>query len=405
LDPLVGSPKDILVSFQPPFHDAAYGNYKSLVGLLPRRDYRSVIFVPFCKLGGADFVAGLLSKCLSDVGRVLVIRTDASDWERPDWFSQSADVVDFSTELASVPSDVAARFLYEIVRELRPVEVYNVNSRLAFDTFDRFGQRLALLTRLYAYFFCFDRTESGLQVGYPASYFASILPHLEAALIDNDTLAQCLINRFGLHGNMRSKVRTIYTPASLSADGAALVHKQVASSISRDRPRIFWAGRFDRQTRFDLVVRAAELLPHLEFQCWGKPVLDAGPDLSLLPSNMFVFPAFKSLTSLPLVGCDGWLYTSEWDGLPTILIELGALGVPIVASDVGGVSELIGQDRGYLVDRFNDVEAYVAELQLMLKDPSERIVRAEKLQSLVRERHSFASYQAALHIAGGQQRG
>jgi teichuronic acid biosynthesis glycosyltransferase TuaC len=34
------------------------------------------------------------------------------------------------------------------------------------------------------------------------------------------------------------------------------------------------------------------------------------------------------------------------EGLPTVLVEAGSLGLPVIASSVGGIPELLGADRG-----------------------------------------------------------
>ena len=43
----------------------------------------------------------------------------------------------------------------------------------------------------------------------------------------------------------------------------------------------------------------------------------------------------------------------------TTIIELGVLGMPIVASAVGGIPELVDETTGWLVDPFDDVDQFV----------------------------------------------
>ncbi len=37
------------------------------------------------------------------------------------------------------------------------------------------------------------------------------------------------------------------------------------------------------------------------------------------------------------------------EGLPTVLVEAGSLGLPVIASAVGGIPELLGRDRGTIL--------------------------------------------------------
>lgn len=379
----------------PAWHDEGWAAYEQVLDLLPPGPVDAVVLMPFGKLGGADFVAGVLAATLAEAGRkVLVLRTDAPDWARPDWFPPDCPSLDLSQHLAKAHQP--QRMLYELLVRLRPADVYNVNSRLAFQTFERFGERLALMMRLNAYYFCTDRTPEGAETGYPVSDFSNILGHLTAAMIDNAALAGQLAGRFGLSGEWRGKVRVIYTPAMTPPPAVPVAVRQVETAPQRLRRRILWAGRLDAQKRFDLVQEIARLLPEVDFDCWGKAVLDAPPDLSRLPANLRMHGAFAGYDDLPLAASDGWLYTSGWDGIPTILIELAAHGLPIVASAVGGVPELIDETTGWPLAAGATANDYAAAIREMLDAPVERCRRAAALQDRVRRQHSRAAYAAAL---------
>ena len=170
----------------------------------------------------------------------------------------------------------------------------------------------------------------------------------------------------------------------------------MAATPRRRRKRVLWAGRFDRQKRFDLVMEIARQMPEVDFDCWGKAVLNAPPDLSDLPPNVTINGPFKTYDDLPLTQSDGWLYTSAWDGLPTILIELASKGLPVVASAVGGVPELIDNVTGWPVGPDASVGDYCAAIRDMLASPDQRVARARALQTRARTRHSRANFRSAL---------
>jgi glycosyltransferase involved in cell wall biosynthesis len=390
LDPNVGKLHGGEIKYCAPWHDADYARICDVRKLLPAGTFDSIILMPFGKLGGADFVAGVLANAVAASGRTLILRTDASGWERPDWYPESVISVDLSYGLARIINKPLA--LYVLMQEIAPIRIYNVNSRLAFDMFAKFGGRLAVQFDLYAYYFCADRTPDGVDAGYPVWYFANVLPHLKAALIDTEDLAETLAKRYALPKNLRAKLCTIYTPALTVVPETPVATLQLERRAARKRPRLLWAGRLDKQKRFDLFLQIAAAMPDVDFDCWGKAVLDPPPDLKSLPPNVTLHPPFSSYDQLPLANSDGWIYTSAWDGLPTILIEIAALGVPITASAVGGVPELIDDDTGWPVRDASDMDAYVTALREMLKDSDLRIGKAKALQARVRARHTKAAY-------------
>jgi len=67
-----------------------------------------------------------------------------------------------------------------------------------------------------------------------------------------------------------------------------------------------------------------------------------------------------------------FLLITNWEGFPRSILEAMRAGLPVVASDVGGVSEsVLDGTTGFLVPR-GDVELLRARLALLLRDPSLR---------------------------------
>ncbi len=398
IEPEVGSLNGNEPGFLSPWHDGEYSHFQNAVESIPAGPYDSVVLVPFGKLGGADLVAGILAGALVKQGRTLILRTDLSDWDRPDWYPDTATTIDISAEFSKL-SD-RPRALYMLLRELGAKRVWNVNSRLGFDMLVHYGARLAVQSQLYAYYFCADRDSAGNEVGYPVWYFANILPHLTAAICDTADLARSLTRRYSLPDDLAARVRTLYTPARTPVADRTLAAVQANRRAGRVRPRVLWGGRLDRQKRFDLVIALARAMPDIDFEAWGKAVLDRPPELSGLPPNLRLNPPFSEYSQLPLNDADGWLYTSDWDGLPTILIELGAMGMPIVASTVGGVPELIDVSTGWPVDPDAGLAGYEAALRSMLADPGARQERAAALQRRIAANHDDTTYDRAVAEIG-----
>lgn len=391
LDPSIHKHEVYQASYQAPYHDDNYQFYSFIRSKFSVK-YENVILTPFCKLGGADFVGGVLSHALSNFGDTILIRTDASDWERPDWFPPGLHTIDLSEWLRPLDLDLRKRVLYELIRHLEAKHVFNVNSRLAFETFKDYGARLSKITNIYCYYFCADRTQEGREVGYPIDYFANILPYLRKAVFDTRYLRDRLEARYCLSPEMKQKLAVLFTPTMSASSETCLAEKQLECRGNKSKPTIIWAGRLDKQKRFDLVLDISRAMPDVTFKCFGKAVLDVEPSREHLPVNLTLSPPFKSYSELPLTDCDGLLFTSLWEGMPTILLEFGAMGMPIIASSVGGVPELINDTTGWPIASDASVEDAIRQIRDLLSNPDARVRRAIELQKRVAQIYNWDTY-------------
>ncbi|WP_261807585.1 glycosyltransferase [Paenibacillus sp. N3.4] len=73
-----------------------------------------------------------------------------------------------------------------------------------------------------------------------------------------------------------------------------------------------------------------------------------------------------------LISSDIFVLSSNYEGLPISIIEAMETKLPIVASDVGGVNELVqDNENGFLINR-GDVSALVDCLQKLIDNKSLR---------------------------------
>ncbi len=74
-----------------------------------------------------------------------------------------------------------------------------------------------------------------------------------------------------------------------------------------------------------------------------------------------------------LTVADGYVMSSAWEGMPMVLLEAGAAGLPIVATRVGGNQEVVQEGvSGYLVPPSDDQALAAAMLRLMALPEAER---------------------------------
>jgi teichuronic acid biosynthesis glycosyltransferase TuaC len=87
-----------------------------------------------------------------------------------------------------------------------------------------------------------------------------------------------------------------------------------------------------------------------------------------------------------LAAADMLILPSETEGLPTVLVEAGAAGVPTIASAVGGIPELLGSDRGFLLGTVS-AETIASALTTVARDRDGATARADRLRRFVLEHY------------------
>lgn len=399
IDPSLGEPRTISAVYAAPFHDRVADVMTMILERIPAKVFGTIVTVPWLRTGGADLVACQVASAVLEARpaeNVLLLRVDQKHLERPDWVPAGVDQVLIADLLDGLSSDQAESLLYSLILSLRPERVINVNSLRIWRTFERFGNRLSTRVNLYSYLFCWDQTPQGLRVGYPSMFYAATSPYLAATFTDTDYLRDELVKIYHPPLAVAKATVPLYTPVRSEPTERTMAELSVSRPARNARPVVLWAGRIDRQKRFDLVQDIARLMPDVDFMCWGDALLDSPPDLHRSPRNLKLNPGFKDYSDLPLETADAWLFTSAWEGMPTILLELAIRGVAVIASQVGGVPEMADAETSFPVDDINDPDAYVAAIRFALNNPKVRVERARTMQERAARRHSTKAYVAKI---------
>lgn len=91
-----------------------------------------------------------------------------------------------------------------------------------------------------------------------------------------------------------------------------------------------------------------------------------------------------------LKAADAYVMSSEWEGLPMVLLEASAAGLPIVATDVGGVREIVAPEAGGTLVAARDHTGLAdAMRQLMGLSADELSSRGAKASAHARSRYSL----------------
>lgn len=355
-----------------------------------------LILVPHFMLGGADRVAANIATVAAEIlgpQKVCVISTDRGDSASIAWFPKGVTVRRMQvTEENEMVDAEGSRMLAELLMNTRPRTVLNINSRAAWLAFRDYGRTLRESMTLTATQFCRDQFPEGGQGGYGDDYLRDTIEVLDMVILDNERFKQDLVHDLGLLPRDAAKMHVLYQPSSsgLRSDPMQL----------RRPDRVLWISRLVDQKRPDLVAEIAQLLPELTFEMYGGPVTSKTVSKYKLDlPNIKLHGPIPSIEALTATDFGALLFTSAYEGLPNVPIELGAWGMPIVASRVGGLAELVDDNTGWLIDPDASALTYAQSLREAL-DPQLGLTRGRALQQRVGTRHSWERFKGEVQALG-----
>lgn len=182
----------------------------------------------------------------------------------------------------------------------------------------------------------------------------------------------------------------------ITVTGNAPVHSPAAPPERRDHPhtplRVLGIGRLTAMkdpVRFVDTVRA--LSEHIEVTArWAGTGDLASATAEHIGRTGAPVELLGETEDIPaqLAWADVLLMTSHGEGLPLVLLEGMAHGVPVVSTRIGGVGDLLADDRGVLVPADASPAALAQALRTVAEDPESSARRTEAAREYVAE---FAS--------------
>lgn len=172
------------------------------------------------------------------------------------------------------------------------------------------------------------------------------------------------------------------------------------------RRRVGFFGRMAPVKRVDLILEIAARLEARAPGAFAFLLFGEGPLLPSLReeaarrglSGYVHFMGFTSEVAAHLRAMDAMLMTSDHEGLPMIVLEAMALGVPVVSHAVGAIPALLDEGRAGTLLATQEPDAYVEALLALRDARAETAQRTAAAAARVRARYS-AERTAAEYVA------
>jgi glycosyltransferase involved in cell wall biosynthesis len=389
IDPAVFPP---LVS-QSPFHPSyAWTDMRSAVayyeicGVVGPKPYDDVFLMPYLTVGGAEryfleIINGLAA--IDPARRMLVVtgeRERKSEWA--DRLPASCQMLELAHEWPDLLDDEIDLITFKLLQFNASANIHLRQSAFAQRFFVKF---CAVLQNFNCIFYRFTDScvvENGVSLTAPwgFQFVSEYLPHFTRVICDSGRLVEDDRRTFGVSPD---KWSCLYAP--IEAQDCS--RQMAALEASKPPPRILWASRIAYQKRPTILPLLADRLPRIDpkirLEIHGAADPDYDVDSLVGASGRAryhgAFSAFRQIAPALFLAI---AYTSQDDGMPNILLEAAAHGIPIIAPDVGGIGDLIVDgESGLLIESHPDdavmADRYAAAIERLWSDPALRIRLAE----------------------------
>jgi glycosyltransferase involved in cell wall biosynthesis len=359
--------------------------YSQLIQSFSRRP-DTLMFVPHLIKGGADMLfinyPNELIKLHPD-WHIAALQTEAKESVWRNKLAKDIDFVDIFKLFEGLDQDTQFRILATLITQNSIRRIIIGNSQLAYDFVSKYQ---TLIKRLDIAIYCFafgeEFDEEGRLWGHIHTGIPRIYPVIHRIITDN----QNTINKLELeYAFDRDKFRAHYQPTAVT----------ICEPVIHDHTplKVLWASRICKQKRPDILKNVSNLLDPTEFTFDAYGQLEEGLTPEYFNNSRVTYRgAFNGIATLPTDQYDVFLYTSEGDGVPNVLQEMTASGLPIVASNVGGIREFVITNKtGILIENHNNIEGYVTAIK-QLRDTSLRRKLIDGAQHLLQAQFSYKTW-------------
>jgi glycosyltransferase involved in cell wall biosynthesis len=140
-----------------------------------------------------------------------------------------------------------------------------------------------------------------------------------------------------------------------------------------DGPTLAFTGRFAPQKSLGVALDALSRVEGVSLVLAGdgpeRPAVEATARRTGLGSRVrFLGPQPRQVVFELLRAADAALLTSTWENFPFAVVEALAVGTPVLATNVGGVPEIVEEGRNGLLVPPNDPEAMAAAITRFFGD-------------------------------------
>ncbi|HXS47177.1 MAG TPA: glycosyltransferase [Solirubrobacterales bacterium] len=304
------------------------------------------------------------------------------------------EIAPFAEEVWALPDLMPAEdmpaFIFDFMHSRKVRVLHLMNSRLGFELLPDLAclpQPPGVVVQLHV-----EEADRSGYVRYVTTRYGNLVDRFSTS---NRHVADAVEG----YGIPAEKVRVIYTGADPDEEFSPDLTEPI-EDLPDDRLQILFAARLVAQKDPLLMLEVASALRDrgVSFQIHVVGEGDLEDELreriaaDELGEHVLLHPPTPGLQRW-YSACDVLLMTSTFEGIPCVVFEAMAMGMPIVAPDLPAIGELLGETDDALVSPRSSVEGYAAALAHLAEDRAR--MEALGAQMRARARAQFTVQQMA----------
>lgn len=350
----------------------AYYDLAKQIPKLP--DY--IFIVPWVRVGGADKVLMNYLKAISHhhpEWTVAVITTMPDKNSRLQDLPDNAYLIDFGNRANTLWPTQKEILFSRLLTQLQCKKIHIINSEYGYTWAMTHKKFMKSERELVVSIFSTTNQYTPGMGTYANPFLVDIYDVVTRIFTDNQRMADDLVR---LEGFDAGKIKVIHQPMD------EIIKMEETKKKDDEVFRILWAGRIDDEKNPRLVPKIAKLLgDKYRIDMYGE-LAKGYTKYSFMDNNIEYVGPFTNFADFAKKNYDLFLYTSLRDGMPNVLLEAAAIGLPIVCSNVGGVGDFIKDGRtGVLVDDIENPGEYAGAIKALRNDrkKAEKLVEASRV--------------------------
>ena len=344
-------------------------------------------------VGGSEYsLLCFLNTLIKKTTNILLITTEPiiSSWKFK--LDSRITFIEFGVYTTKFSHSDKLEQLYYFFKYTNLKNIHCIYSSIFFDLIVKYGDIITQNRNFsFSVFSEYIHKFYNFKFGFIHTYLLDVEKYTKNIYSDNQTFLNTIQNNWSVNQN---KLKVIYHPIHFTKN----ILKFYQGS------KVLWASRFSYEKRLDILLKIVKKLPHLHFDIYGDTILgcrdfDLKQNILQLSKckNVTLKGKYNGFDSIPHNEYFLFLYTTQYDGMPNVLLEATASGLPIIAPNIGGISELvINKTTGLLLEKNNDIQGYVEGIQFIKDNPEIAKTYWDNAYKIIQERHTQESFEKRL---------